>query len=301
MTLWQLQVFQAIVDGGSLQAAASKLHRTAPALSMSLSKLEGELGFTLFTRDGYRLELTTQGRQFVRHSYELLRQHARLTSLTAQMRSNSEPQLDIAFDTTCNPGLLTPVLLDIQQRFAATECVVSGYSQLNALKMVQDNQVALALTPWLAVFQQRADFESLFVADFELSVVIAKNLLPTHGELTREALGDLPYVLPRQMDMGIDPEQIYRIGGATRTRVNDVHTLINFVRGGLGWGIVPRQLVAADVRSGRLVELNIAGFLDRIRAEVRLVKLAGTVLGPAGQRVWDYFRQFDDARHRSQP
>ena len=299
MTLWQLQVFQAIVDSGSLQAAAIQLHRTAPALSMSLTKLEDELGFTLFTREGYRLALSPQGRQFMRHSYELLRQHARLMSLTEQLRSASEAQLEIAFDTTCNPDLLTPALLQVQKAFATTECMVSGYSQLNALKMVQDNKVSLALTPWLAVFQQRADFESLYVADFDLSVVIARRLLPAEGIVSREALSELPYVLPRQMDMGIDPEQIYRIGGGSRTRVNDVHTLINFVRSGLGWGIVPRQLVAADVKSGGLVELNIPGFLDRIRAEVRLVKLAGTVLGPAGEMIWEYFRQFDDARHGS--
>lgn len=293
MTLWQLQVFQAIVEGGSLQAAASKLHRTPPALSMSLSKLEAELGFTLFTREGYRLTLSTHGRQFMRYSYELLRQHARLTSLTEQIRSPSEAQLEIAFDTTCNPDLLTPALLKVQQTFATTECMVSGYSQLNALKVVRDNQASMALTPWLAVFQQSADFESLYVADFELTAVIAKELLPKEGKVSREALSELPYVMPQQMGMGIDPEQIYRMGGGSKTRVNDVHTLINFVRSGLGWGVVPRQLVAEDVATRRLVELNIPGFLDRIRAEVRLVKLAGTVLGPAGEMIWEHFRQFD--------
>lgn len=296
MTLWQLQVFQAIVEGGSLQAAASQLHRTPPALSMSLGKLEEELGFALFTREGYRLTLSPHGRQFMRYSYELLRQHTRLVSLTEQIRSPSEAQLEIAFDTTCNPDLLTPALLQVQQAFATTECMVSGYSQLNALNVVRDNQASLALTPWLAVFQQKADFESLYVADFELTAVITQALLPEDGRISRAALSELPYVMPQQMGMGIDAAQIYRMGGGSKTLVNDVHTLISFVRSGLGWGVVPRQLVADDVASGRLLELNIPGFLDRIRAEVRLVKLAGTVLGPAGEMIWNHFRQFDNLR-----
>lgn len=296
MTLWQLQVFQAIVEQGSLQAAATKLHRTTPALSMSLHKLEALLGFALFTRDGYRLKLTANGRQFARHSYELLRQYARLESLSGQLKGGAEAQLEIAFDTTCNPEWLTPALQQVQKDFGGTESVVSGYSQLQALKMVQENQVAFALTPWLAVFQQRADFESLYITDFELSVVIARHLVPVEGITQRAQLTDIPYVLPKTMDMGIDPEQIYRIGGSARTRVNDVHTLIRLVRSGLGWGVVPRQLVADEVKSGELIELNIAGFLDRVRAEVRLVKLASTMLGPAAQAVWDHFRSFDAER-----
>lgn len=291
MTLWQLQVFSAIVEHGSLQSAATALHRTTPALSMSLHKLEQQLGFELFRRGGYRLALTDEGRQFARHSYELLRQYARLESLTEQMRAGAEPELEIAFDSTCNPAILTPVLQALQRKYPTTEYIVSGHSQLHALKMVQDNQVALALTPWLAVFQQRADFESLFVADFELSVVIAKQLVPKGGLCRREQLTNIPYVLPRQMDMGIDPELVYRIGGAACTRVNDVHTLIRLIKGGLGWGVVPRQLVAAEVQSGDLVEVNISGFLGRMRAEVRLVKLASSVLAPAAAEVWEHFER----------
>lgn len=297
MTIWQLQVFRAIVDEGSLQAAATTLHRTAPAVSMALGKLEQTLGFELFTRQGYRLSLTERGKQFARHSHELLRQYARLSSLSALLASDAEAELQIAFDSTCSAGLLTPALQKVQQEFPGTECIVSGYSQLNALKMVQDNLVPLAITPWLAVFQQRADFESLYVSDFDLSVVMARELVPLGQQPTRELLTNVPYVLPQRMDMGIDPERIFRVGGVARLRVNDVSTLLTFIRAGMGWGIVPRQLVADQIADGSLLELDIAGFLDRVRAEVHLVKLAGTVLGPAGQLVWDYFRQFDHAHH----
>lgn len=289
MTIWQLQVFAAVVEHGSLQNAATALHRSSPALSMSVFKLEEELGFKLFKRDAYRLALTDSGRQFARHSYEVLRQYDRLTSLCKMMRDGAEAHLEIAFDSTCNPDILTPALQVLHKKYPGTEYRVSGYSQLHALKLVQQNEVPLALTPWLAVFQQRADFESLLVADFELSVVIAAELVPEGGLNRREQLSEIPYVLPRAMDMGIDPEQIYRVGGSARTRVNDVHTLIRLIKGGLGWGVVPRQLVAAEVSSGELIELTISGFLDRVRAEVRLVKLARTVLDPAAQTVWDYF------------
>lgn len=299
MTIWQLQVLQMVIEEGSLQAASAKLHRTPSALSMTLNKLEQDLGFSILERSGYRLSLTGQGEQFMRHSHELLRQHSRLESLTSQLRSGAEPKLQVAYDYTCDAGALLEGLRQIQNSYPTTELLISGYSQLGALKQVQDKEADLALTPWLPVFQQRADFESLFVQNFELVVVMADCMIANRGLPTeRKDLTDLPYILPRHMDMGINPEQIFRISGQSRIRVNDVQTLILFLKSGMGWGIVPRQLIAADIAAGALVELDIPGFMDRMSAEVHLVKLAGTVLGPAGEALWQFFAHFDKEKHQ---
>lgn len=293
MNLWQLQVFQAIVQHGSLQVAANQLHRTAPALSMSLNKLEQDLGFQLFTRDGYRLQLTAQGRQFHHHSYELLLQYQRLESFTQQLREGAEHSFEIAFESACHPNLLSAALRHVQQAYPATDIVVTGESQLNTLKRVQHKQVLLGLTPWLAVFQQQADFDSVFVAEYQLTVVVARERvehLAANG-LTRAHLQHIPAVLPQHMDMGIEPEQIFRGIGSARIRVNDVNTMLSMVRTGVGWGIVPRQFVATDLKNGRLIEVNVAGMISQVHAEVRLVKLAGSVLGPAAQALWDFYQQ----------
>jgi DNA-binding transcriptional LysR family regulator len=294
MTIWQLQVLAAVIESGSLQAASAQLHRTPSALSMALNKLEQELNVQILDRSGYRLALTERGKQFMRHSHELLRQHERLQSLGRQLQSGAEAQLEVAFEHTCSIELLMPALRAVQQQYPSTELLLSGYSQLNSLTQVQEKKSALAVTPWLPVFQQRADFETLYLQRFELVVVMARGMIGEYGQPhTREALGDLPYILPRQMDMGINPEQIYRVGGQSRMRVNDVQTLLMMVRAGMGWSIVPRQLVADDLAGGDLVHLDIPGFMDRLMAEVHLVKLAGTVLGPAGEALWQYFEDRD--------
>ena len=64
MKIWPLRVLTQVVESGSLQAAANALHRTAPALSLTLSKLEDDVGFAILDRSGYRLQLTAEGQQF---------------------------------------------------------------------------------------------------------------------------------------------------------------------------------------------------------------------------------------------
>ncbi|RUO33518.1 LysR family transcriptional regulator [Aliidiomarina sanyensis] len=290
MKIWPLRVLDTVIRAGSLQAGAAELHRTPAALSMALSGLEHELGFAVLDRSGYRLQLTAQGAQFLRHAQELLRQHDRLNSVVTQLREGAEPKLLIGYDYTCNPDLLLPALREVQQAFPVTELIVSGYSQLDSLQEVAEGRADLTLTPWLPTFQQIADFESLRISRFELVVTLAQSLVDAHGlPQSRDELAALPYLLPRNMNMGINPEQIYRVAGKSRLRVNDAHTLVRYLRAGLGWGVVPRDLVTRELHSGTLREIDIPGFLDHISAEVHLVKLATRELGPAGQRMWQTF------------
>ncbi|MCH8501326.1 MAG: LysR family transcriptional regulator [Aliidiomarina sp.] len=290
MKIWPLRVLTQVVESGSLQAAANTLHRTAPALSLTLSKLEDDVGFSILDRSGYRLQLTAEGQQFLRHAYELLRQHDRLNSVVAQLRDGAEPQLHVGYDYSCNPDLLLPAVHQIQHAFPVTEVLIAGYSQLQALQHVREGRVELALTPWLPTFQQMADFESLRLGEFQLVVVMARRLVEQHGMPTsRNALSEIPHLLPKELNMGISPEQIYRLSGSSRLRVNDAHTMVQFLRAGVGWGVIPRDLVRQSLVKGELVEVDIPGFLDHIHAEIHLVKLASTQLGPAGTLLWESF------------
>ncbi|TRW50377.1 LysR family transcriptional regulator [Aliidiomarina halalkaliphila] len=299
MKIWPIRVLSTLIATGSLQNAAEQLHRTPAALSMTLSNLENELGFTLLDRSGYRLQLTPQGSQFLRHAQELLRQHDRLNSIVTQLREGAEPQLLLSYDYTCNPDLLLSALKRIQRDFPVTEVFVSGHSQLEALKEVAEGLADIALTPWLPTFQQMADFESLRVSQFDLVVAIAKSLVDELGmPRSRDALSELPYLLPRNLNMGINPEQIYRIAGKSRLRVNDSHTLVRYLRAGLGWGIVPRDLVQREIQKGTLLEIDIPGFLDHISAEVHLVKLSSKQLGPAGAQLWNEFAEREGSQQR---
>jgi LysR family nitrogen assimilation transcriptional regulator len=74
MDLRDLRAFVAIAEAGSLMAAAKNLNSSPPALSARLKNLEAELGTALFLRWARGLALTDQGREFLVHSYAILKQ-----------------------------------------------------------------------------------------------------------------------------------------------------------------------------------------------------------------------------------
>jgi DNA-binding transcriptional LysR family regulator len=68
MRLKQLRDVLAIVERGSLNAAARQLHVAQPALTRSIRELERELGVPLFARQARGMVLTPMGRLFVRRA-----------------------------------------------------------------------------------------------------------------------------------------------------------------------------------------------------------------------------------------
>jgi DNA-binding transcriptional LysR family regulator len=66
MNLKALRCCVEIVRQGSFTKAAQHLHIAQPALSMAVTRLEEELGVTLFNRTTRKVILTAEGEQFCR-------------------------------------------------------------------------------------------------------------------------------------------------------------------------------------------------------------------------------------------
>lgn len=72
MTYEQVLVFHKIVQLGSFKAASNELHKTQPAISHAIKKLEEEMEVELFDRSGYRPVLTDHGKAFYERSVKIL-------------------------------------------------------------------------------------------------------------------------------------------------------------------------------------------------------------------------------------
>lgn len=68
----ELQVLAAVVDAGSITAAAERLQQTVSAISRSLSRLEEKLGTSLLSRTTRRLALTEEGQVFLARARKIL-------------------------------------------------------------------------------------------------------------------------------------------------------------------------------------------------------------------------------------
>lgn len=83
-TLDELQAFVAVVDSGSITAAARRLEQTVSATSRALGRLEDKLGTTLLQRTTRRIALTEEGRAFLEDARAVL---ARMDAAEDRMRA----------------------------------------------------------------------------------------------------------------------------------------------------------------------------------------------------------------------
>ncbi|WP_159971764.1 LysR family transcriptional regulator, partial [Raoultella sp. 18097] len=66
------QAFAAVVDAGSVTAAAAQLGQTASGISRALARLEKKLDTTLLRRTTRRIELTEEGQAFLTRARAIL-------------------------------------------------------------------------------------------------------------------------------------------------------------------------------------------------------------------------------------
>ena len=93
----QLQKFMIVAREENFSKAAQILNMTQPSLSQTIKRLESELGYQLFTRDGKKIQLNESGRIFLQTVTQMdeLMQNTRLK--LEELNSISHPNVSIHF------------------------------------------------------------------------------------------------------------------------------------------------------------------------------------------------------------
>ena len=104
-TLDEMQVFIAIVDSGSITAAAEVLGQTVSATSRTMSRLEEKLQTTLMRRTTRRLALTEEGKAYLEQARRIIasvEEAEELMNLRRNQPASSSPQPRPAPTAACN-------------------------------------------------------------------------------------------------------------------------------------------------------------------------------------------------------
>ena len=112
MNLQQLRYFSALAETGHFGHAAKKLFITQPALSNSISKLENELGFSLFERTKEGVRLTPFGAEFNKHIAIALREIDEATHIMGPDAIKYSPTIRIGMVASVQNDFLPRLLTE---------------------------------------------------------------------------------------------------------------------------------------------------------------------------------------------
>jgi DNA-binding transcriptional LysR family regulator len=258
ISLDSLTVLDAIDRRASYAAAAEELHRVPSAVTYSVSKLEQDLGVTLFDRSGHRAVLTAAGRELLDEGRHLLRAAAGLENRIKRVATGWEAELHIAIGDLIN----LEAVYELVQQFFDEE----AGTRIRLIEEVYGGT-------WDALVSGRADL-----------VIGAPGEGPPGGGYATSQIGRVDFVFAMTPDHPLAslPEPLkpsdilaYRsvsaadssrnlpprtsglLSGQEVLTVNDMLAKYQAQLMGLGVGFLPRTWIATDVAAGRLVTREV--------------------------------------------
>lgn len=112
-----MENFVAVVDTGSITAAADKLELTVAAVSKRLKILETHLGVRLLTRNTRQLALTEAGQYYYQHCREILEEVSRVDQHLLAMQGTLSGSLRINMPMTYGKVRLSKLLIRFLQQY----------------------------------------------------------------------------------------------------------------------------------------------------------------------------------------
>jgi len=142
----QIRDFMAIVETGSIRAAARSLALTQPALTKSLRQLEAELGAVLVTRGVRGTRPTEIGRAFLARARAVTVELQRAREEVDQLRGGHAGQLAVGSAPGPALGLLPQALARLRARWREATICITDVSPSDVLPALREGRLDVALS-----------------------------------------------------------------------------------------------------------------------------------------------------------
>jgi LysR family transcriptional regulator, regulator of abg operon len=156
MRLTQVRDFVAVVDAGSISAAARSLGVSQPGLTKSIAALEAELNISLLQRTPRGVSLTRFGRAFYARAHAAHAELEKARQEVLQLAGARSGQVAIGFGPLAAALVLPAAVLAFQRHFPAVEVrLLEGFAHV-VMPLVRDETLDMALAPRLPGYHHDA-------------------------------------------------------------------------------------------------------------------------------------------------
>lgn len=232
-----LNTFVAVVDHGSMAAAARVLNITPAAVAQQIRTLEREIGASLIARAGRTVSVTEPGSRILQRARDLLRDVADLGAVANDDATAGE--LRLGAGTNALTGMLPDILARMVEKFPRIKVFIKpGYSP-ELHRSVESGELDAAIVlqaPF--ILPKTCDWELLRE---EPLVVLAPAAMA--GRDPHELLASEPLIrYDRQQWGGRQADQYLRLAGIVpreRFELNALNAIAVMVDRGLGVSLVP--------------------------------------------------------------
>ena len=259
--LSQYKIFYEVAKAGNISKAAKELYISQPAISKAISKLEDNLGLSLFTRSSRGVQLTSEGEILFEHTREAFDALERGEQELKRIQEFDIGHLRIGVSNTLCKYILLPYLKTFIDQYPHMKVTIESQATAQTLARLEQQKIDLGLVAEPSV---RRDLAFIPVMDIQDTFVTTPNYLENlylrEGQDTslfetgNIMLLDTSNMTRHHVDEymaenNIFPHQILE--------VTTMDLLIEFAKIGLGIACVIKELVQKELDSGMLVEIPL--------------------------------------------
>lgn len=267
MNFYELEAFLALAKTLHFGKTASKLNMSPSALTRLISRLEEELGVSLFDRNNRQIYLTDQGKIFEKFAQESLSKRADLKVSLSGNGERIEGVLPLYASVTACYTILPDFIKRLTEKYPGIQLSVETGDPAAAISAVKENRALLAIgaIPETGL----ASMETVSVVKTPLVYAASKNGPYTKLEGSpQDILSSVPLVLPKaglarsRFDKWIKSRNVKPIIAA-ETEGNEA--ILAIAQLGLGIGLVPQIVLENGPYKGEFIihtAGNILGYYD---------------------------------------
>jgi DNA-binding transcriptional LysR family regulator len=264
MELRQLRHFVALAETLNFHRAAAALNMTQPPLSLSIRKLEEQLGSPLFERHARGVALTQAGIAALTHAREALNAAEALAQSVRETAAGDRGQLRVGFVGSATYALIPAVVPAFRSQRPQVDLSLKEATSLEVLRALEEGalDVGLLRTPLLQV--GRVALEPLYKEELIL-VTPRDHPLGQRSEVRLEDLRDEPLVVydrrqvPNLWSLTVMSCEAAGFLPRIAEEASQIHTMIALVESGLGLALAPSIMRRAGSDRVRYLRLTAQG------------------------------------------
>jgi len=282
MEISQLEAFVSVVEEKSFSRAAAKLHRTQPAISQAVRRLEDWAGAPLLDRSSKSGVLTQAGEMLYDYAKKVLNLRREARAVVEELRALDRGRVTVGANETTALYLL-PVLKRFRERYPRIKVAVKRSLSREIPSALLRYEIDLGV---LSYDPRNPDLESTVVSLDELCLIVPPgHPLARAREVSLHDLGRESFIAHNVSSPY--RQRVIETFARQRTPLNidvelpTVETIKKFVSMGMGVAFAPRMCVEEELARREFVSVPVKDM--RIQRKLRLIYRRHAALSAAAQ------------------
>src|SRR5277367_4684953 len=293
MELHPLRVFLTVANEKSFSRAAEKLLRTQPAISLSIQRLETELGEKLIDRSAKDLMLTDAGRIVIEYARRYENLQGDLENALAELRDKSAGRLTIGANESSTLYLLDHIER-YRKRFPKIKVQIRRSLSSRIPTELMDGELELGILTYDPEDERLVT--TVIYTDHLAFIVSPSHRLATRPEVSITELGKETFIAHNVVSpyraLVIREFQRNKVPLHMELEMPTVEAIRKMVQRDEGVAFLPRMCVSEELTQGILCEVKVKEMI--VDRKIRLVYPAKRALSHAAQAFLEVVGQVPD-------